>query len=49
MLCTFEPGLWTLVHGRVDLFHLFFNRKLIHKFQKITEALDFYKNTPDLF
>jgi hypothetical protein len=49
LLCTSEMGLWTPVHGRVDLFHHFFNRKLIHKFQKIIRALDLCKNTPDIF
>jgi hypothetical protein len=49
MPCTCELGLWTPVHGCVDLFHHFFNRKLIHKFQKIAGAMDFYKNTPDFF
>jgi hypothetical protein len=44
--CTHELGLWTLIHGRVDLFHHFFNRKLIHKFQKITGALDFLQKHP---
>jgi hypothetical protein len=27
----------------------FFNRTIIHKFQKITGTLDFGKNNPDLF
>jgi hypothetical protein len=34
------------VHRAMDLFHTFFNRKIIHYFQKITGALDFYKKHP---
>jgi hypothetical protein len=33
----------------VDLFHGFFNRKIIRLFQKIVDTWYFYKNTPELF
>jgi hypothetical protein len=37
------------VHETVDLFHGFFNRKIIWLFQKIADTWYFYKNTPELF
>jgi hypothetical protein len=37
------------VHETVDLFHGFFNRKIIRLFQKIAGIWYFYKNTPELF
>jgi hypothetical protein len=42
-------GIVDPVHGIVDLFHAFFNRKIILKISKIVGALEFYKNTPELF
>jgi hypothetical protein len=37
------------VHETVDLFHRFFNRKIIWLFQKIAGNWYFYKNTPEFF
>jgi hypothetical protein len=37
------------VHESVVIFHTFYNRKLIHYFWKIVGALDFCKNTTELF
>jgi hypothetical protein len=36
-------------HETVDLFHGFFNRKIIRLFQKIVGTRYFYKNTLELF
>jgi hypothetical protein len=37
------------VYGPVNLFHEFFNRKIILKILKIPRPSYFYKNTPILF
>jgi hypothetical protein len=43
------PAIMGLVHETVNLFHGFFNRKIIWLFQKIAGTWYFYKNTPKLF
>jgi hypothetical protein len=43
------PAVVDSVHETMDLFHGFFNRKIIWLFQKIAGTWYFYKNTPELF
>jgi hypothetical protein len=35
------------VHPSIEVFHVIFYRKIIHKFQKFIGALYFYKSTPN--